>query len=73
MPRLLAPSISSTSTSSPAAMPRQMSHSLQGVRVAAVRTVQRLGEDAGGRGFADSASTREQIGVGDSAGQDCIP
>ena len=33
MPRLLAPSISSTSTSSPALMLRQMSHSLQGVGV----------------------------------------
>ena len=33
MPRLLAPSISSTSTSSPVLMPRHRSHSLQGVQV----------------------------------------
>ena len=63
MPRLLAPSISSTSTSSPALMLRQMSHSLQGAGVGPLLAVQRLGQDPGGRGLADAAGPGEQIGM----------
>ena len=47
-PRLLAPSISSTSTSSPAAMAWQMSHWSHGVGRRPLHAVERLGEDAGG-------------------------
>ena len=66
MPRLLAPSISSTSTSSPAAMALQMSHSPQGVGVGPLLAVEGLGEDAGGGGLADAAGAGEQVGVGDA-------
>ena len=70
MPRLLAPSISSTSTSSPVATLRQTSHSLQGVGVGPVHAVERLGQDAGGRRLADAAGAGEQIGVADAVAGD---
>ena len=68
MPRLLAPSISSTSTSSPVLMLWQMSHWLQGVGVGPLLAVQRLGQDSRGRGLAHSAGAGEQIGMADAVG-----
>ena len=70
MPRLLAPSISSTSTSSPVATRRQTSHSLHGVGVGPLHAVERLGQNAGRRRLADAAGTGEQIGVPDAVAGD---
>ena len=72
MPRLLAPSISSTSTSSPLLMLWQMSHSLHGVGRRALLAVQRLGQDAGGRGLADAAGAGEQIRMADAIGRNRV-
>ena len=72
MPRLLAPSISSTSTSSPVLMLRQMSHWLQGVGVGPFSQFERLGQDSGGRGLAHAASAGEQIGVADAVGRNGV-
>ena len=57
----------STSTSSPAEMPWQISHSLQGTPSTGVRAVERLGQDAGHRRLADAAGAGEQVRVRDAA------
>ena len=72
IPRLLAPSISSTSTSSPLAICWQMSHSPQGVVVGPSMQFSALGENSGGRGLAHAAGAGEQIGMSDAVGRDCI-
>ena len=72
MPRLLAPSISSTSTSLPALMLWQMSHWLQGVGVGPELAIEGLGQDARRRRLADAAGAGEQIGVPDAVGGDGV-
>ena len=73
MPRLLAPSISSTSTSSPVLMLWQMSHWLQGVGGGAVLAIQGFGQDPRGGGLAHAPRPGEQIGVAHPVGRDRVP
>ena len=70
MPRLLAPSISSTSTSPPADTLLADVALVAGRRRRAALAVERLGQNAGGRGLADAAGTGEQIGVADAIAGD---
>ena len=72
MPRLVAASISMTSTALPARISVQLSQTSQGSgvgRAAAadgVAAVQRHGQDAGDGGFADAAMAAEDVAVGDA-------
>ena len=70
MPRLLAPSISSTSTSSPAGNALADVALVARLGRGAVHAVQGLGQDPRGRSLAHAASAGEQIGVADSVGAD---
>ncbi len=72
MPRLLAPSISSTSTSSPVLMLLADVALVAGRRRGAFFAVQGLGQDSGGRGLAHPAGAGEQIGVADAIGRDGV-
>ena len=72
MPRLLAPSISSTSTSSPAADALADVALVAGRRRRALHAVERLGQDAGGRRLADAAGAGEQVGVADAIAGDGV-
>ena len=70
MPRLLAPSISSTSTSSPALMLRQMSHWLHGVGVGPWTQLSALARIRAADVLPTPRSAGEQIGVPDAVRHD---
>ena len=71
MPRLVAASISMTSTALPARISVQLSHTRRarrwdGVRANRVAAVQGHGQDAGDGGFADAAMAAEDVAVRDA-------
>ena len=73
MPRLLAPSISSTSTSSPVADAlADVALRCRGSGVGPCLAVERLGQDPGRRGLAHAPGTGEQVGVAHAVGGDRV-
>ena len=70
MPRLLAPSISSTSTSSPVDTLRQTSHSLHGVGVGPFTQLSAFAKIRAADVFPTPRGTREQIGVTNPVARD---
>ena len=65
MPRLLAPSISSTSSDRLRLISWQTGSSSRKSTLGSARAVEAFGEDAGDGGFAGAARADEQVGVGD--------